>query len=168
MGILASFGRREGQVSQSRKVAGALPDKHPGVAEAFSGRMHEGFGDLRGGCLPVEAEQAAALDGEPRVLALHVDLAAHGRVERGVRGLARRAGLQALGRGGFDDLARAHRFAPPRYQRLATVVVERPGCPACNGVRLLKCRAIADQGDGSALAWVRCLACACRFKLLME
>ncbi|MBI5289271.1 MAG: hypothetical protein HY873_09920 [Chloroflexi bacterium] len=60
------------------------------------------------------------------------------------------------------------RVRPPRYQRLATVVVERPRCPACNGVRLLKYRSIADQGDGSALAWVRCLACACRFKLLME
>lgn len=58
----------------------------------------------------------------------------------------------------------------PRHQRLATVVVERPRCPSCNGVRLQKYRSIADQGDGSALAWVRCLAdgCGCRFKLLME
>ncbi|MCC7291478.1 MAG: hypothetical protein IT449_05385 [Phycisphaerales bacterium] len=64
----------------------------------------------------------------------------------------------------------APRHEPRRYQRLATVVVQRPRCPACDGVRLMKYRSIADQGDGSALAWVRCMAdgCGCRFKLLME
>lgn len=57
-----------------------------------------------------------------------------------------------------------------RTSRLPTVVVQRPRCPSCDGVRLRKYRSIANQGDGSALAWVRCLnnACSCRFKLLLE
>ena len=54
--------------------------------------------------------------------------------------------------------------------RLETVVVQRPRCPACGGVRLRKYRSLADQGDGSALWWVRCAdpCCAYRFRVLLE
>ena len=55
-------------------------------------------------------------------------------------------------------------------RRLTTVTVERPRCPACGGVRLLKYRSITDQGDGTALAWVRCgnKDCGHRFRVLAE
>ncbi|MCP4249374.1 MAG: hypothetical protein GY778_20210 [bacterium] len=52
--------------------------------------------------------------------------------------------------------------------RLETITVERPRCPRCDGFRLRKYRSIADQGDGSALWWVRCLACSHRFRVLLE
>ncbi len=55
----------------------------------------------------------------------------------------------------------------PKPERLATITVERPRCPACGGVRLRKYRSVADQGDGSALWWVRC-SCGQRFKVLLE
>ena len=59
---------------------------------------------------------------------------------------------------------------PPRKRRLVTIVVERPRCPRCNGVRLHKYRSIRDQGDGSALSWVRCGAndCGYRFRVVFE
>ena len=55
-------------------------------------------------------------------------------------------------------------------RRLTTVIVERPRCPACGGVRLRKYRSIRDQGDGSALWWVTCQApeCGHRFRVLLE
>jgi len=58
----------------------------------------------------------------------------------------------------------------PSRQRLDTISVERPRCPACGGVRLLKYRTLRDQGDGSALWWVKCLSDTCghRFKVLLE
>jgi hypothetical protein len=56
---------------------------------------------------------------------------------------------------------------PDKRPRLATVSVERPRCPACGGVKLHKYRTLADQGDGSALWWVRCL-CGQRFRVLLE
>jgi len=61
-------------------------------------------------------------------------------------------------------------MARAQRRRLVTVVVQRPRCPACGGVRLHKYRSIADQGDGSALWWVLCrnAACALRFKVLLE
>ena len=54
--------------------------------------------------------------------------------------------------------------------RLATITVERPRCPRCNGVRLRKYRSQRDQGDGSTLSWVRCMDehCGCRFRLVLE
>ena len=52
-------------------------------------------------------------------------------------------------------------------RRLTTITVERPRCPACGGVRLRKYRSVADQGDGSALWWVRC-SCGRRFRVLLE
>ena len=54
--------------------------------------------------------------------------------------------------------------------RLSTVTLTRPRCPRCHGIALRKYRSIRDQGDGSALAWVECLARGCkhRFRLLME
>ncbi len=57
-----------------------------------------------------------------------------------------------------------------KRRRLTTVTVERPRCPACGGVRLHKYRSIRDQGDGSSLSWVRCLAenCGHRFRILLE
>ena len=58
----------------------------------------------------------------------------------------------------------------PRRRRLATIVVERPRCPRCNGIDLRKYRSVRDQGDGSALWWVRCGAdgCGYRFRVLLE
>jgi len=57
-----------------------------------------------------------------------------------------------------------------KRRRLTTVTVERPRCPACGGVRLRKYRSISDQGDGSSLWWVRCVApdCGHRFRVLLE
>ena len=54
-----------------------------------------------------------------------------------------------------------------KRQRLPMVTVERPRCPACGGVKLRKYRTLADQGDGSALWWVRC-SCGQRFRVLLE
>ncbi len=65
-----------------------------------------------------------------------------------------------------------HAPGPSRMnrQRLTTITVERPRCPACGGIRLQKYRTIFDQGDGSALWWVRCrqLNCGHRFRVLLE
>ncbi len=47
-------------------------------------------------------------------------------------------------------------------RRLTTITVERPRCPECGGAKLRKYRTLADQGDGSALWWVRC-ECGRRF-----
>ena len=60
--------------------------------------------------------------------------------------------------------------APPKQRRLETVTVERPRCPACGGFKLRKYRSITDQGDGSALCYVRCMdeGCGYRFRLLHE
>ncbi len=57
-----------------------------------------------------------------------------------------------------------------KRRRLTTLVVERPRCPACSNARLVKYRSLADQGDGSALWWVRCGndACRHRFRVLLE
>ncbi len=57
-----------------------------------------------------------------------------------------------------------------KRQRLPTIVVERPRCPACHGVRLRKYRSQRDQGDGSTLSWVRCMdeTCGHRFRLVQE
>ncbi len=52
-------------------------------------------------------------------------------------------------------------------RRLTTITVERPRCPECGGVKLRKFRSLADQGDGSALWWVRC-PCGHRFRVLLE
>jgi len=61
---------------------------------------------------------------------------------------------------------------PNRMKRqcLTTITVERPRCPRCGGVRLRKYRSIRDQGDGSALWWVRCEEASCghRFRVLLE
>ncbi len=65
------------------------------------------------------------------------------------------------------NMTPAHDHRPNR-RRLPTIVVERPRCPACGGVRLAKYRSIADQGDGSALWWVRCKDCNRRFRVLLE
>jgi hypothetical protein len=60
-----------------------------------------------------------------------------------------------------DDLPRA---------RLQTITLARPRCPACRGAALRKYRSIRDQGDGTSMAWVRCLkpGCGARFKIIME
>ena len=57
-----------------------------------------------------------------------------------------------------------------RRRVLETVTVERPRCPKCGGVRLRKYRSVRDQGDGSALWWVKCEkgACGHRFRVLLE
>ena len=53
---------------------------------------------------------------------------------------------------------------------LPTITYPRPRCPECGHVHLRKFRSINDQGDGSSLAWVKCLndRCGHRFKLLLE
>ena len=63
----------------------------------------------------------------------------------------------------------AHEPGPNRMkrQRLAMITIERPRCPSCGGVKLHKYRTLANQGDGSALWWVRC-ACGNRFRVLLE
>ena len=58
--------------------------------------------------------------------------------------------------------------ANPQRTRLPTVTVVRPRCPACGGVTLRKYRSLKDQGDGTALWWVRCAACGFRFRVLLE
>ena len=55
-----------------------------------------------------------------------------------------------------------------RGSRLPTITKPRPRCPHCSGIALKKYRSLRDQGDGSALAWVRCTNCNVRFRLLME
>jgi hypothetical protein len=64
-----------------------------------------------------------------------------------------------------EDMVQAKR---PR--RLVTVTLARPRCPRCGCIRLHKYRSIRDQGDGSALWWVRCTADGCgqRFRVLLE
>lgn len=61
---------------------------------------------------------------------------------------------------------------PPRKRSgpLQEIAVERPRCPRCNGVHLGKYRSIADQGDGTALWWVKCrnASCSHRFRVLLE
>ena len=59
---------------------------------------------------------------------------------------------------------------PGDSHRLPTVSFPRPRCPECGHVHLRKYRSVSDQGDGSSLAWVRCLneRCGHRFKLLLE
>ena len=51
-----------------------------------------------------------------------------------------------------------------------SLVIKQAGlpCPACGGVRLRKYRSLADQGDGSALWWVRCVGCDHRFRVVLE
>ena len=55
-----------------------------------------------------------------------------------------------------------------RESRLKTLTLPRPRCPRCKSVVLKKYRSIRDQGDGSALSWVRCTNCGERFKVLLE
>ena len=69
----------------------------------------------------------------------------------------------------MDDVKKAQSTRPPR-RVLETVTFERPRCPRCGGIHLRKYRSIKDQGDGSSLCWVRCIApdCGHRFRLLLE
>ncbi len=64
------------------------------------------------------------------------------------------------------------RQPPPRGRRsgprLRTVTVTRPRCPICDCVRLRKYRSVSDQGDGTALWWVKCAECEARFRVLLE
>jgi hypothetical protein len=55
-------------------------------------------------------------------------------------------------------------------RELETVAIARPRCPRCRGWDLLKYRSLRDQGDGTAMWWVRCRAAAChhRFKVVLE
>ena len=59
---------------------------------------------------------------------------------------------------------------PGASHRLPTVTYPRPKCPQCGHFRLRKYRSITDQGDGTALAWVKCLneQCGHRFRLLLQ
>ena len=59
---------------------------------------------------------------------------------------------------------------PAARTRLRVVTIERPRCPECGGINLHKYRSLFDQGDGTALWWVRCVdpECGQRFKVLLE
>ncbi len=59
---------------------------------------------------------------------------------------------------------------PGASHRLPTVTDPRPRCPQCGHIRLRKYRSITDQGDGTALSWVKCQNAVCghRFRLLLE
>ena len=63
-----------------------------------------------------------------------------------------------------------NRPARKRRGRLTTLTFTRPRCPECGSPALRKYRSLADQGDGSALSWVRCAneACSHRFRILLE
>ena len=54
--------------------------------------------------------------------------------------------------------------------RLETLTYQRPRCSACLSTDFAKYRSIRDQGDGSALWWVkrRTPGCGRRFKVLLE
>jgi hypothetical protein len=58
----------------------------------------------------------------------------------------------------------------PGRRRLQTIHVERPRCPACGGVVLRKYRSLVDQGDGTAIAWLRSQETRCghRFRVVWE
>ena len=60
--------------------------------------------------------------------------------------------------------------ARKRRQRLNTFTYPRPRCPFCGCAILRKYRSITNQGDGSALSWVRCgnKSCGHRFRILLE
>ena len=75
----------------------------------------------------------------------------------------------------YEELADVVMYVRPqrrvkRRPRLQEVVYTRPRCPKCGGIRLYKYRSICDQGDGTALWWVRCLdeSCGHRFRVLLE
>lgn len=76
----------------------------------------------------------------------------------------------------YDNGAATTEFQPGERipglgaSHLETVLYPRPRCPECDGTRLKKYRSIADQGDGSALWWVRCAneECGHKFKVLLE
>ena len=65
-----------------------------------------------------------------------------------------------------DDIEQAP-VPSTRRRVLETITVERPRCPKCHGTLLRKYRSVRDQGDGSALWWVRC-SCGARFRVLLE
>ncbi len=71
----------------------------------------------------------------------------------------------AMGQGGGRGGRKRTRGGP-----LSTVAYKRPRCPVCGHAALQRYRSLADQGDGTALAWVLCLneACGHRFRLLLE
>jgi hypothetical protein len=58
---------------------------------------------------------------------------------------------------------------PVRHPPLPVVYVERAYCPHCGGFRSSKYRSVVDAGDGSGIAWVRCLhpRCGKRYKIVM-
>jgi hypothetical protein len=67
-----------------------------------------------------------------------------------------------------EDVVKAQ---PPKPRhRLETILVKRPRCPRCDGTALRKYRSLADQGDGSALSWVKCAnpECMHRFRIVLE
>ena len=57
---------------------------------------------------------------------------------------------------------------PAGRGRLALWRYPRHRCPECRHAGLHKYRSIRDQGDGTALAWVRCRGCEHRFKIMLQ
>ena len=55
-----------------------------------------------------------------------------------------------------------------RRSALETIEYKRPRCPKCGSPHLRKYRSIRDQGDGTGLAWVRCVHddCGYQFRLI--
>lgn len=54
--------------------------------------------------------------------------------------------------------------------KLATIRIKRLRCPRCKGTQLRRYHSTRDQGDGTSLAYVKCLRPSCgeRFKVLEE
>ena len=57
---------------------------------------------------------------------------------------------------------------PAGRGRLALWRYPRHRCPECGHAHLRKYRSIRDQGDGTAMAWVKCLSCKHRFKIMLQ
>jgi hypothetical protein len=66
--------------------------------------------------------------------------------------------------------AQARTAGPSGSRGLPEITHERLRCPRCGSARLRRFRSIADQGDGTSLAWVRCLdeECAHRFRVILQ
>ena len=60
----------------------------------------------------------------------------------------------------------------PRRRRrgLQTITLPRPRCPRCGSIGIRKYKSITNQGDDTALYWMRCdnSDCCHRFRMLME
>lgn len=70
----------------------------------------------------------------------------------------------------FRGRGRGRVVPPVGRQRLDTVYVERPRCPACGSTRFRRYRSQHDQGDGSSFSYAQCgnRSCGHRFRIIQE